>query len=201
MMDRSYYFMDSADHHPYPEMNGNYMNYKDNNRHSCKKCPVCGEYLYTLCNPASLKLFGEPMDYYCFTEECYISERFLNFLRAHHFTGYQTVPANVTSADGKTTFRYERLMITGRCGLLCDTNEKIIPHCPACKVRTYESLKTWHGVSFKPEAHDGCDFVQFDNFSDWNMPIVHRSLMQQILDEGFTNLHFEPLADFVFEDM
>ena len=154
-----------------------------------------------LCNPAQLIMYGEPLDYYCFTEECYSSKRFLHFLRAHHFTGYRTIPANVTSAVGKTTFHYERLIITGRCGLLCDSDGKIIPHCPVCKVRTYESLKTWHGVSFRAEAHDGSDFVQFEKLNDWNMPIVHEALMRQLLSEGLTNLYFEALADFVLEDM
>ena len=201
MTNRMYYFMDSAEHHPYPEMNGNYMNYTGTNRNIRKSCPACGEDLYTLCDPAQLILFGEPMDYYCFTEECYISEHFLQFLRVHHFTGYQTIPVIVTSADGKKQFHYERLIITGQCGLLCDSDEKIIPHCPVCKVRSYESLKTWHGVSFQTEAHDGSDFVQFVNFNDWNMPIVHESLMKLILSEEFTNFYFEPLADFIFEDM
>ena len=58
-----------------------------------------------------------------------------------------------------------------------------------------------YGVTFQAEAHDGSDFVQFDNFNDWNMPIIHESLMQQLLSEGFTNLYFESLADFVLEDM
>jgi hypothetical protein len=145
---------------------------------------------------------GKLLDYYSVSGTPVISERFLNVLRVNGFTGYEvseTAPryGTVTTVGDPIKEKYYRLMITGRCGPICDMNGEPFPYCKKCKYKMDSIGLIATGVSFAPDAYDGSDLFAFDSL--YNIPIISEKVKNVLIKSKLTNLRFVPLTEYIYD--
>ena len=169
------------------------------NEYDREICDNCGSIRVSYKGKFKFKIKGELYDYYSASGTFVISEDFLNILKENGYTGYEVVDTEpyfgtaICIGETITVKKYYRLIVTGRCGLMCDMDGEPAPICRKCRCRIGLSGFDTNGVSFVPDAYDGSDIFAFDNMS--NIPIVSEAIMKVLKNSNLTNLRFEPLEE------
>ena len=94
-----------------------------------------------------------------------VSDRVVNVLREHQFTGWNTYPVTLLGKKKEVIPRYHGLTVTGRCGQPDDRlspvewREPLVPNGPRIQVRVglYFDPATWTGEDiFSPPGSGWC---------------------------------------------
>lgn len=120
-----------------------------------------------------------------------VSERFLEVLRGHGFSGWTTFPVRVFLDDGSELEGYEGLAVTGRCGAIDDSlSEEMILPAPVPGGRARPGLR---GLCFPPESWDGSDI--FTSEAGGAAIFVVERVKEALEHAGVTNVAFERLSE------
>lgn len=120
-----------------------------------------------------------------------VSERFLDVLREHGFTGWTTFPIRVFLDRGSELEGYHGFAVTGRCGPIDDSlSEEVILPPPAPGGRARAGLR---GLCFPPESWDGSDI--FTSEAGGAAIFVVERVKQALEEAGVTNVAFERLSE------
>ena len=169
------------------------------NEYDREICDNCGGIRVSYKGNFKFKIQGKLCDYYSASGTFVISEDFLNVLKEHGYTGFEVADTKpyfgtVTRiGEPVTTKKYYRLIVTGRCGLMCDMKGDPAPICRKCRRKIGMSGFDTTGVSFVPEAYDGSDIFAFEDLS--NIPIVSEEIKKVLKKSKLTNLRFVPLEE------
>jgi hypothetical protein len=119
-----------------------------------------------------------------------VSERFLDVLREHRFTGWATFPVRVFLGDGSELDGYHGLAVIGRAGPIDDSlSEEVILPPPAPHGRAHRGLR---GACFPAETWDGSDVFACGESSG----ITVTEAVKQALEEAkITNVAFQRLSE------
>jgi hypothetical protein len=119
-----------------------------------------------------------------------VSERFLDVLREHGFTGWTTFPVRVFLHDGSELKGYSGFAVTGRAGPIDDSlSEEVIlpPLVPSGRARP--GLR---GACFAPESWDGSDFFAC---GDSSAITVTETVRQALEAARLSNVAFKRLSE------
>ena len=97
------------------------LSYTDN-RYTVESCEVCNGNFVNYSEPINFEIKGKICDFYSFDNINIISQEFLEVLKESRITGYEIRSAeclNLNSVAEKPVKYYE-MIITGRCGLICN---------------------------------------------------------------------------------
>jgi len=119
-----------------------------------------------------------------------VSERFLEVLREHGFTGWATFPVKIWLGDDRVVEGYEGFAVTGRCGPIDDELSESIELAPP--VPGGRSTPGLRGMCFSPDSWDGSEvFTPDDRASIFVIEPVRRALEQACM----TGLEFRRLTE------
>lgn len=119
-----------------------------------------------------------------------VSERFLDVLREHGFTGWTTFPARVFLGDGRELDGYHGLAVRGRCGAIDDSlSEKVTLPPPVAAGRARPGLR---GLCFPPESWDGNDVFTAEGYAG---AFVLERVKEALERADLTNVAFRRLSE------
>ena len=120
-----------------------------------------------------------------------VSDRFLEVLREHGFSGWATFPARVVLDGEHELGGYHGFAVAGRCGPIDDRlSEEVTLPPPVPEGRPTPGLR---GLCFQPETWDGSDF--FASEAGGAMIFVVERVKDAFEHAGLTNVAFERLTE------
>ncbi len=170
------------------------LSYTDN-RYTVESCEVCNGNFVNYSEPINFEIKGKICDFYSFDNINIISQKFLEVLKESRITGYEIRSAeclNLNSVAEKPVKYYE-MIITGRCGLICNMDFELLPHCSVCG-RRLQCDDITHGVMFDDDNWDKSDIFAFNNIS--SLPIVTEELKNLLIKAKLVNLKFTELSNY-----
>jgi hypothetical protein len=119
-----------------------------------------------------------------------VSERFLDVLREHRFSGWATFPVRVFLDEGTELDGYHGFAVIGRAGPIDDSlSEEVILPPPAPHGRARRGLR---GACFPAESWDGSDVFACGESS----AVTVTEAVKQALEEAeITNVAFKRLSE------
>ncbi|HLL06317.1 MAG TPA: hypothetical protein VK539_37440 [Myxococcaceae bacterium] len=118
-----------------------------------------------------------------------ISERVVQLLRTHAFTGWSLYPVVVQNKQRQPASHFNGLAVTGRCGNLEHSMSVEVP-----RIFPGGVFPVWKGLLFDPASWDGSDF--FMPAQRFGFVFVVEAVKKALERAKVRNLRFTPLDQF-----
>jgi len=115
-----------------------------------------------------------------------ISERVVQLLRTHAFTGWSLYPVSVQNKQRQSASHFSGLAVTGRCGNLDHSMSVEVP-----RIFPGGVFPVWKGLLFDPTSWDGSDF--FMPAQRFGFVFVVEAVKKALERAKVRNLRFTPL--------
>jgi hypothetical protein len=120
-----------------------------------------------------------------------VSQRLIDVLRDHGFSGWRTFPVRLTLEDGTELRGYHGFSVTGRCGPIDDSLSDQVMLAPP--VPGGEPAPGLRGLCFTPGSWDGSDI--FTSAAGGAMIFVVERVKDALERAGITNVAFQRLSE------
>ena len=119
-----------------------------------------------------------------------MSERVVQILRDHHFTGWDVFPVQLWDKAGEPQPTYYFLQVHGRCGPRDPSKSE--PFQEKYPAGWFPALR---GMYFDPDTWDGSDLF----LSDWMFKLITEPVKRALVRAKVKNVVFERLDTIVFD--
>lgn len=170
---------------------------REENKCICKECGR--KYSLEVLSDASVIMRGGRKGDFYEGVSCYIgNSKLIQVLEKYNISGYKLKPIEIrgwytqAGKDVKMENDLQEIVITGRCGKLCNEKGIEIKHCPTCGATTYSDRDNAEGYLVQLDTWDKSDLFCFSN---WPGVLICTERVKEVCEkEKIKNIAFKDLS-------